>query len=768
MLKLTPERAENRGKLLVADILKDIRHRNEAEHRRQVVRNMYYGNSERLDVHWAGASDIHLPIIMDKVDATSYKWLSALADAVPQVMLRRPADDPYPDAIREQEQFINWALKNDIDKFRETLENWIRNACLDPVSYVKMRWVKKERSTVEVHRLKAYWQPGDVTFADVQIPEDGPPQLKEPEDLLIEVFGAPVEFPGQNGLVNFEDQPDGSVLVDFVEDRRGYSDVRLELHDGEFVDEIEAHVFRKIVVRDAPVVEVVEFEDLIVPFRSECLQSAPRVTQQYWLTPSEIQELVDSGEWDLTDDDMIRIHAGRTKAQEEIEENDAAKRVLDRALGEDGKDEGVRGVAAFNEGKVLVFEVYARDDVNGDGKAEEVIYHIPYALKKVARADYLDSVFPHGRRPFADARWIPVSGRYMGISMGEVLAPIQVQINTTINQVNDAQTLKNNPFFFYVPTAMPKGGAELKGIVPGQGIAIGDTAGVMFPTWAGEPLANLSSGMDPVLMFADRLTISPMQSGSSQVRNAPRTARGTLALLSEGNQKLDNVVKRHQEGGWHEVVHQLMALYQYYMPDEKWYWVVGQSRNQRARVTHKQMRGRWEFLFQGNTVNTNREVQRILAQQRFQFASTSALYATDPLAQRELLRDLLQAHSEGTDVERLLPKLPGEGAYQHPPMTQKQENQTMKLGISLDVLPVDDHQAHIEELDRFTRSPEFETLPREYISMFAQHKRQHAQMHQAQIVASASGDAPQGTTDGGAEQSIGGDVGLGGLEGGVQ
>ena len=101
-------------------------------------------------------------------------------------------------------------------------------------------------------------------------------------------------------------------------------------------------------------------------------------------------------------------------------------------------------------------------------------------------------------------------------------------------------------------------------------------------------------------------------------------------------------------------------------------------------------------------------------------------------------------------------------------MTQKQENQTLKQGISLDVLPVDDHQAHIEELDRLTRTPEFESLPREYIGLFAQHKRQHMQMLQAQMTMQASGLSSEGPSAGGPEQGVSTDAGLGNLEGGVK
>jgi hypothetical protein len=268
--------------------------------------------------------------------------------------------------------------------------------------------------------------------------------------------------------------------------------------------------------------------------------------------------------------------------------------------------------------------------------------------------------------------------------------------------------------------------------------------------------------------MADRIGVSPLTGGSTNTPNAPRTARGTLALISEGNLKVDILVSLAQKEGFQELMQQLFGLYSVYMADEKYFWATGGDRKRRPELMSRRlMRGRFEFRFRGNTVNTNPEVQRTLSQIRYQVASTNPLYANDPVKFRELLRDFLDAHSDGTSVDRILPDLPGMGPNQHQPMDQKQETTAMRLHQILMPLTSDNHLQHIADIDMIVASPIFETFDEVTVSLIAQHYQMHQQMYQrAQQMAQV-----QAMSAGGGEQSVGNqmmDMGLGQFEGGIQ
>jgi hypothetical protein len=268
--------------------------------------------------------------------------------------------------------------------------------------------------------------------------------------------------------------------------------------------------------------------------------------------------------------------------------------------------------------------------------------------------------------------------------------------------------------------------------------------------------------LNTILSFADRVGSSPMN-GGVQAGNSPRTARGTLALISEGNLKIDILIETAQKEGFEELMQQLFGMYESFMPDEKYFWATGKDRKRTPEMmSRKLMRGRFQFRFVGNSVNTNPEVKRTLAQILYQVASTNQLYTQDPVKFRELLRYFIMAH-DANAVERILPDLPGMGAETHPPMDQDEEIMAMRLHRQVDVLASDNDMQHMAEIDAFTRTQVFEQLDEVTVTLIAQHYSAHEQNSARKQQMSALQSA------GGAGQSQRqmADMGLGNLEGGV-
>lgn len=774
MLKLTDKFKVERGRKLVEAIAQDIRDRQPRMNKLATMRAMFYGErDEYIDEPWEGASNLHLPVITEKIEGMVPKLVNAFWGTEPIVHVRRVAEEFAPEETNHAELYLNWGIESDIPDMYDTTENWFRNCLVDGMATLKTGWRQKWRKTVDVFNVKQMWDPGQIDYTGDEVTE---PRPKTIIDIMVELFGKPDNL--TRALINYNetDTPEDGFIggvyeVDFLEARRELS-CTVAIEESEFVDEYVVKVYRRSLVHDGPCVELMEFEDLIVPYRSKDIESAARVTHQYWLTITQIEDLVKSGEWDLSDEDMERIRNRRAVRMEENEENDYLKRQKDQVTGEGSRD--VRDVRidlpeeyrTYDSNRILIYEVHIRDDVHGDGEECDVVYHIPYDLQKIAGVAYLDEVSPSGKRPFVTIKYLPISDRWYAYGMTDLLVDIQLEVNNILNTINNAQELINNPFFFYVPASTAVDPQILTGIKPGQGVPIQDPNGVVFPQFAQQPLANLGA-MDSLLLFGDRVTVSPMTMGSPQVRNAPRTARGTLALLSEGNVRTDVLVTRFQKTGWAELMHNLMGLYQRWTPDEKWYYVTGQQNPRRVRPAD--IRGRFEYSFTGNTVNTNREVLRSLAQVRYNTIMTHPDMAQDPFARREALRDFLRHWSEGVDINRLIPQMPGMGAYTHPPMQQRDENQSLARGIPVDVLPTDDDTAHLREMDQFEKSAAFESMSPEATVVYAMHKRQHAQQMQTKMAAQQQQTSPGmgNNVPTGMTQAEGG-TDMNALEGGVQ
>jgi len=769
-VKLSDKYQEERGRELVKLIEDDITNRMPALKRVEIARRLIYDDGLGSAAPWDGASDVHLPLILEKIEAGVPRVVNAFFGVDPMVIVKRTAREFNVDDTAQSEAYLNWALVSDIPHMFLTFENWTRNAFSDGVSYVKAFWRREWRNIVEVRRVKLLYDIGDLDQFGNEIENA---RDKSGAEILTEIFGMPSAVHGLMDYRNLgkdEEKIDGSTwLVDFIEERRRHS-ARVEIAQSEFVDEWEVRIFRKVLRHDHPEVQVMEYEDLILPYRATDIQEAPRVTQQYWLTPKEIAERVESGEWQLTEQDITSIKARSTgQHQDEVTDNRGLKNEKDSAVGDqvynrpEATPQTADGNLAYDNNKVLVFEMYAKEDLNEDGDDEDVIYQIIYGIRKVAAVTYLDEEFPGGLRPFVAQHYMPISSRWAGLGLGAILSNLNIEADAILNSVNNAQEVINNPYFFYQPAAFNTNMDVLQAVAPGQGIPVMDVKGIFFPSFQQQPLANLGH-LDSVLLFADRVSISPMQAGSSQVRNAPRTARGTMALLSEGGVKLENLITRLKFESWAPLMQLIMELYAANMPDQRWYNVTGEM--EPRRVTPADIRGDFEYTFAGNTMNTNRGLMQQEAQIRYQTLMTHPDNAQDPAARRAALEDFLNHFGDNCDKSRLIPAMPGQGSYAHGPMDQRSEIEAMCNLIHIAVLPTDDDATHIKDLQTFIGSSRFQDLDQSVVALIGAHLNEHNTAMQFKMSQAQTAQQPGTANNIPTMETAGAE--LGGLEGGIQ
>lgn len=752
----------NRGEELVRLIEEDVESRDDAIKEIRFMRNLYYGMRAR-DYDHEGQGDIHLPILAEKIENLVAKEMNAFWAATPHAHAQRVPVEFDEQETAAIERKVNWAVETDIPDFYSTFESWIRNCHIEKVSVLKAWYNRKQRLAMVMEEADLFWLAGQPDLTGEIVPEKRP---KLPIEVLASVFPQGLQVMPEPGFMSEDDtlveQPlDGQqVLISFSEDHVDYHNVRVQFAQSRFNNKVDLHVFRPIDERDNVEVDLVDFEDIIVPFRAKNLQEAERVTQQYWITVNEVHNRIESGEWEMSEEDFKTLKTqGQGERHQDIPGKTDLKDQRDVASGQKKPQASTTGeLRPYHDDKVLVFEVYARDMVPGTGYESEVIYQIPYGIRKIVQAQFLEEVFPHGRRPFAALHSVPIGNRWYGWSLAEFIAPINLEANVIVNSVNDAQELINNPWFFYMPTSIPGHTKVLKNIQPGDGIPVADINGVMIPQFTQQPLANLSA-LDSMLLFADRLTLSPQSSGSSQVRNSPRTARGTLALLSEAGIKIDSLIMAAQKSGWAELIYQIYALYEAFGSDDKWMAVTGRRKPQ--AISKKDLRGRVEFTFKGNSVNTNREVRRALAQLLYNTLVTNPLVLADMRALRAITENFIKAFQEGApNIDPLIPAMP-EGGSSRQPMDQKTEIQIMKMGMPVDVHPLDNDLQHITDLGTYRQSSDFENLTQVQVALMAAHEAQHqrallAKQSQSVQMSGQANNVPIGGPD------------LGALEGGVQ
>ena len=757
IIETTPEWRADEGLRITQQVKADISNRQDWQAQRLEARSLYYGETARPDIHWEGATDIHLPLVYDHIERLVPKMNNSFWNVWPHVIVDRVPSEYDPTESRIQEHFMNWAIDYDIPGFYMTTHQWFRNAMLDGVSQVKTQWISSWRRTCEIHRLKQMKRSEDQP----QNPEPGePPQMefKSAFDLLDELFGKNQWHPAG-------DLEGDTIYLTIVEDRRPIEGVKVVFRgESQFMDELDILVYRPILVEDNPNVDVIESDNLVLPARTRNIQKAKRVTHIHYMDLEELAH--ESNEkrfdpWHITPEDWVMLEAESrgTEYEEQDSNNQSVQKLKDDV-------EGMREtVDPRDMNPVMIYEVYKKVDLDGDGMMEEIVLQVAPRINKVLHVTYLDTVHPHGRRPFASIHFNASTDRYYTPGLAVRLAPLNMQANITLNQVNDRQTLINNPIYFYRPMSLPQDPDALLHLKPGDGVASPDPSGIVFPQWGSAPLQDMTI-MGQVLSFADRIG-APALIGGDNSGSTPRTARAHLASLSEANISVDTLISLAQKEGFQELMQQLFGLYSVNMSDEKHFFATGRDRVKRPEmISRRLMRGRYEFRFRGNTVNTNPEVQRTLSQIRYQVASTNPLYQQDPRKFRELLRDFLEAHSDGTSVERILPDLPGAGAEPHPPMSQKDEITAMRMHRPIQVLDTDNHLQHLAELDTLEQSHIFEQLDEVALTMLAGHYGGHVQAMQRQQQESRIQAENSGQGGGGAGGNDGGG-GAGGPEQGI-
>lgn len=674
----------------------------------QLYRSLYYGEGAQFDKFWPNGNRIHFPILKEKIDDIGPRVCRAFWGLTPISQMERVGQEFLPQERIDTQMFMDWALRNDIPTMYSEFEVWVDNALLDGVSLLKLPWKEETRNTCEIHRLKKFFAVGETTPTGVLIQEDG--VEKTPDDLVDEVFGF-------KNVEKFEKDGDNWKIT-FIEDRQRYEDKKVEIRETKYLDEVDVCVFRDITTVSRPDPEVVEPEDFFLPFRSKSVQRAQFLILRHWMTK---EELLNHPDFQLSDKEKEVIESGEDYFQERSdEEYDELDKFMDEITGIIGTED----LAPFRSGKYEMFEVYISEDIDGDGQLEEVVYQVLARTGTAVYSEYLDVVFPHGFRPAIEMRYKPASDRFYSPGLGADLAPLNMQVNVSINQINEYQAFITRPFFFFEPTSLMTDPSVMNDIQPGQGIPANNPRdGVVFPQWTQTPLADMSL-VTSVMQITDRISgTTPMAGGSTQYRNAPRTARGTLALISEGNIKIDQFIERCKKTSWKQLMQQVAALYSVFGPEEKEFYVLGKPRS-KARIHTKLLRGNFEWFFDGDAANTNREAMQALAQQRYQLFASEPLYMQDQAARKELVDTTVDAMSQGANASALKPKLQGQGAL-HPPMDQETENMALMRGIWIDIHPMDNHAEHLADIDKLRKSAEFETLPEYAVKMLANHAKAH-------------------------------------------
>ncbi|MDR7528645.1 MAG: hypothetical protein QN130_12290 [Armatimonadota bacterium] len=667
-MKLTAEQRKELGQYILDAWTQDNRDRQIWLDNLARWLDAYQGRPRQKDTPWEGASNLHVPVTATVIETHHPRIMAALFRPQPIVSFRpqEPSDEPR---ARAREAFLDWACREEINLF-PVMDRVVLNTLIYGVQPVKVSWELQVRKVRDRH----------------QFPLDTP---------LPQVVAAVLQK--DLALIEAVQRVAGS---DQIMARVGQQEITLDAEFGPRY--LYVYTDREEVVRDAPYVCLVKPEDFVVEADAPYdLQRADHVIHRYWLTPAQLKREIAAGIFELSEDEWRQVEATAQKDKLSSSEGTDFVKLEEEAI------TGVQTVTKQGLPEhVEILEAYFRWDVDGDGVEEELLVTIPKdAPHIVLRAARLEEVFRHGRRPFVLFYFNPVADSIWAIGVPQVIEGLQQEFNTIHNLRTDAGMIANTPFGVYVPAAGFN--PERMPIRPGYMYPVDDVNAVRWYSppsalpWAFQEEAGLW------MLLERRTKVSDLTLGRiGETQGAARTASGAQILASQQAAGFDIYIRRFQEG-FRELLRQILALYQQYMPPGKLVRIVGAPGEPSYVVDRESLRGDMDMVFTGNSLSTDRQVERetmtFLAQGVLSPGALTMLLQlglTDPAGVGEWYRNLLRVF-DVPGVERII-KLP------EVPVLLSPKEVLTRVVQGERVIPQrgEDHRAVMELLQQELASPE--------------------------------------------------------------
>lgn len=222
---------------------------------------------------------------------------------------------------------------------------------------------------------------------------------------------------------------------------------------------------------------------------------------------------------------------------------------------------------------VQVIEWYGKYCLKG--RWEDIVVWIEERSKTFLAATYLRKINKYCKRPFQIAPFIPRPGRLYGIGAGEIVKEYQKILDEMMSiNINAAKMGVNPPGFYRAASGFDPEKITLQ---PGIMVPVDDVNDVK---WVSIPnnILPTSQEMKFIMEMVQQISgVGAYQNGQeSSVNRSRSTARGTLALISQGERRFTVLGKRLQ---YHlaEVMKSKLEYYQQFLPPAFAERIIGQD-----------------------------------------------------------------------------------------------------------------------------------------------------------------------------------------------
>lgn len=693
----------------------------------------YRGWSEGKQFPWPGASDVHLPIIMTDVQRTEDTLHNAILSARPVMNAKGANKD-----VEQKEKTVDQLLDHQVfveNKGEVLMGNLISSFTQDGQYIAYIPYIKETQNATKTHVIE--YPPAGQSWDGWILAHL---QQYYPKGSVLPGTKAP-----WNWVISDQHPLTGEVTVKKVDVFQNEDDARVTLlcHSEE-------------VIFDGPAIIPKELEDIVVPGRSENLQpqcmsnptGASHVFMVDYPSKNEILRLIDKKFYDqVTPMQVEQIKAAGSTAHNDSQDPEAQKILQDDLT-------GINTDAATepDEDSLTRLTFFGREDIDGDGFEEEVIYWLLEEPQILLRARYLTEAYPCSpmRRPFAMAKYLPVNGQFYGIGLIELMESGYDIIKKTFDQMVDNGDITNTPFGFYRPMSGIR--PEIMRMGPGDHYPTNDPKNdIHYPTMPqgmaafGHNLITMVSQILDQATLVGQLQLGGVPQGKSA---ALRTTSNMQSLLQQGDARPERVLRRFFTG-LVEVWQQFHELNQIFLPKNKQFRIssgVTPGKDPYVTIENRDMiSGRFLFDFGASILNTNRALATSALQDLLGILINPLLFQlgiVNPEKIHKLLSDFIKAR--GQDPEKYIMSPTNDPFANGPSISMEDAVSSILNGMYPYGKPLEPLMEHLQKLEQFVQDAQkMDALSDAQVQLLGQYtaskvQELQAMMQQQELMANAA------------------------------
>jgi hypothetical protein len=346
---------------------------------------------------------------------------------------------------------------------------------------------------------------------------------------------------------------------------------------------------------------------------------------------------------------------------------------------------------------IKTYEAYVKYDINDDKIREECVFITFPDIDVYGAGKPLHCVSKVGARPWLIKPFLRRPGSMVGKGIPEVVYHLHNEMDAIHNQRIDAGNMVIAPFFFYRPAS----GFDPKkiSIRPATGIPLDDPQrDVVFPNYNASRLSVSFEEEKMVMQMIQMLTnvTDPMM--GKELANRP-TARGTLAIIAQGDQRFTPLAARVVK-----IMSDLVTItrrkYEENLDPTVANRVLGKDGKQKwVRLSPEMIAGDYDCYMDIDLATQNQALESQIGQVLYQTLAQDQFVNQNPAYAWEL-RALYIMSIGKKDVEKIIGPKPD---YQMSPGDIEDENLLMYQEQEVKVNPGDDNLAHINSHAEFKR-----------------------------------------------------------------